>query len=118
MSEESLSSTISVTKHFKVGHSCGSLWVAWRLTGHGTDGAGSLSCGWAGSGGSGALYRTATLPVAVQAVTTPSMALQRTSHPIVSLDQVIAAMFETVKDTNSSYRETLRGGLAVQIRLA
>ena len=52
---------------------------------------------------------------AVKAINASRMALHRTSRPKVSLDKVIAAMYETGKDMNAKYRETSCGGLARQI---
>ncbi|WP_051229555.1 L-serine ammonia-lyase [Paludibacterium yongneupense] len=52
---------------------------------------------------------------AVKAINASRMALRRNSEPRVSLDKVIAAMFDTGKDMNPKYRETSCGGLAVQI---
>lgn len=52
---------------------------------------------------------------AVKAVNAARMALRRTSAPRVSLDKVIATMYETGKDMNAKYRETSRGGLAVKV---
>ena len=52
---------------------------------------------------------------AVKAVNAARMALRRTSTPRVSLDKVIATMYETGKDMNAKYRETSRGGLAVKV---
>ena len=50
-----------------------------------------------------------------KAVNAARMALRRTSTPRVSLDKVIATMYETGKDMNAKYRETSRGGLAVKV---
>ena len=52
---------------------------------------------------------------AVKALNAARMALHRSSRPIVSLDKVIAAMYETGKDMNAKYRETSCGGLARQL---
>ena len=41
--------------------------------------------------------------------------MRRTSAPRVSLDKVIETMYETGKDMNDKYRETLRGGLAIKV---
>lgn len=49
---------------------------------------------------------------AVEAVNAANMALQRESNPTVSLDQIIATMYQTGKDMDSKYRETSLGGLA------
>jgi L-serine dehydratase len=51
----------------------------------------------------------------VKAVNSARMALQRESQPRVSLDSVIATMYETGKDMNAKYRETSRGGLAINV---
>lgn len=52
---------------------------------------------------------------AVKAINAARMALHRASRPKVSLDKVIAAMYETGKDMNAKYRETSCGGLARQL---
>jgi L-serine dehydratase len=52
---------------------------------------------------------------AVKAINASRMALHRASKPRVSLDKVIAAMYETGKDMNAKYRETSCGGLARQL---
>lgn len=52
---------------------------------------------------------------AVKAVNAARMALHRTSRPCVSLDKVIETMYETGKDINAKYRETSRGGLAINV---
>ncbi len=51
----------------------------------------------------------------VKAINASRMALRRTSHPYVSLDNVIETMYETGKDINAKYRETSQGGLALKI---
>ena len=38
--------------------------------------------------------------------------MTRKSRPVVSLDNVIATMYQTGKDMNAKYRETALGGLA------
>ena len=53
---------------------------------------------------------------AVKAINAARMAMHRVSSPKVSLDKVIAAMYETGKDMNAKYRETSCGGLALQIK--
>lgn len=53
---------------------------------------------------------------AVKAINATRMAMRRTSAPKVSLDKVIETMYETGKDMNVKYRETSRGGLAINIR--
>lgn len=50
---------------------------------------------------------------AVKAVNAARMALRRTSEPRVCLDKVIETMYETGKDMNAKYRETSRGGTAM-----
>ncbi|WP_372873158.1 L-serine ammonia-lyase [Shewanella sp.] len=52
---------------------------------------------------------------AVKAVNAARMALRRTSDPRVSLDKVIATMYETGKDMHAKYRETSLGGLAIKV---
>ncbi|QGY32273.1 L-serine ammonia-lyase [Pantoea cypripedii] len=54
---------------------------------------------------------------AVKAVNAARMALRRTSPPRVSLDKVIAAMYQTGKDMHEKYRETSQGGLAITVDL-
>lgn len=49
---------------------------------------------------------------AIKAISAARMAINRKSHPVVSLDNVIATMYQTGKDMNSKYRETALGGLA------
>ena len=49
---------------------------------------------------------------AIKAISAARMAMNRKSHPVVSLDNVIATMYQTGKDMNSKYRETALGGLA------
>ena len=41
------------------------------------------------------------------------MALKRNSKSLISLDKVIATMYQTGKDMNKKYRETSLGGLAL-----
>ena len=48
----------------------------------------------------------------VDAINSASMALERESEPVVSLDNVIWTMYKTGKDLNAKYRETSQGGLA------
>ena len=48
----------------------------------------------------------------VDAINSASMALERESEPVVSLDNVIWTMYKTGKDMNAKYRETSQGGLA------
>lgn len=55
---------------------------------------------------------------AVKAINAARMALDRTSKPFVSLDDVIATMYATGKDMNQKYRETSLGGLAITIKAA
>lgn len=52
---------------------------------------------------------------AVKAVTASSLALQGNGEHRVSLDQAIETMRQTGADMNESYRETSRGGLAVNV---
>lgn len=52
---------------------------------------------------------------AVKAVNSARMAMRRTTHPAVSLDNIIETMYQTGKDMNSKYRETSKGGLAVTL---
>ncbi|MDR3435807.1 L-serine ammonia-lyase [Telmatospirillum sp.] len=52
---------------------------------------------------------------AMKAINATRMALRRNSDPLVSLDKVIEAMFETGKDMSPKYRETSCGGLAAKI---
>lgn len=52
---------------------------------------------------------------AVKAVNSARMAMRRTTHPAVSLDNIIETMYNTGKDMNSKYRETSKGGLALTL---
>ncbi len=52
---------------------------------------------------------------AVKAINAARMALKETGNHMVSLDQVIQTMFETGKDMQSKYKETAKGGLAVNV---
>ena len=52
---------------------------------------------------------------AVKAINSSRMAMRRNSEPRVSLDKVIATMYETGKDMNVKYRETSQGGLAIKV---
>ncbi|TKB53663.1 L-serine ammonia-lyase [Ferrimonas aestuarii] len=52
---------------------------------------------------------------AVKAVNATRMAMRRNSEPCVSLDKVIATMYETGKDMHPKYRETSQGGLAIKV---
>ena len=47
----------------------------------------------------------------VKAINAATMAMSRVSEPCVSLDEVIAAMYETGKDMSAKYRETYHGCL-------
>lgn len=47
----------------------------------------------------------------VKAINAATMAMNRVSEPCVSLDEVIAAMYETGKDMSAKYRETYHGCL-------
>ena len=51
----------------------------------------------------------------VKAINSSRMALRRNSEPRVSLDKVIATMYETGKDMHVKYRETSQGGLAIKV---
>ncbi|QGR09527.1 hypothetical protein CTZ24_23960 (plasmid) [Pantoea phytobeneficialis] len=51
----------------------------------------------------------------VKAVNAARMTLRRSSAPSVSLEKVIAAMYQTGKDMHVNYRETSQGGLAVAV---
>ncbi|WP_301408906.1 L-serine ammonia-lyase [Luteococcus sp.] len=51
----------------------------------------------------------------VQAITAARLALQGDGQQIVSLDQVIKTMMQTGADMKTKYKETARGGLAVNI---
>ncbi|MEL4505384.1 L-serine ammonia-lyase [Luteococcus sp. H138] len=51
----------------------------------------------------------------VQAITAARLALQGDGQQIVSLDQVIRTMMQTGADMKTKYKETARGGLAVNI---
>lgn len=50
---------------------------------------------------------------AMKAINASRMALKRNSKCLISLDKVIATMYQTGKDMNKKYRETSLGGLAV-----
>ncbi|QIQ20831.1 L-serine ammonia-lyase [Zophobihabitans entericus] len=52
---------------------------------------------------------------AVKAINSARIALRRTTAARVSLDDVIATMYETGKDMNAKYRETSQGGLAIRV---
>lgn len=55
---------------------------------------------------------------AIKAITASQLALQSTpDFALVSLDKVIATMWNTALDMNSKYKETADGGLAIQIPL-
>lgn len=51
----------------------------------------------------------------VQAITAARLALQGDGHQVVTLDQVIKTMMQTGADMKTKYKETARGGLAVNI---
>ena len=51
----------------------------------------------------------------MKAITAASLALHGTGPQRVSLDQVIETMRQTGLDMNAAYRETSRGGLAVNV---
>lgn len=56
---------------------------------------------------------------AIKAITASQLALQSTpDYAKVSLDKVIATMWNTALDMNSKYKETADGGLAIQIPLS
>ncbi|MDO5059740.1 MAG: L-serine ammonia-lyase [Neisseria sp.] len=52
---------------------------------------------------------------AIKAINASRMALMRRTKSAVSLDKVIATMYETGKDMNPKYRETAMGGLAIHV---
>ena len=52
---------------------------------------------------------------AIKAINAASLALQGDGSHIVSLDKVIATMRQTGRDMRSKYKETSRGGLAVNL---
>ncbi|WOT05709.1 L-serine ammonia-lyase [Shewanella youngdeokensis] len=52
---------------------------------------------------------------AVKAINSSRMAMRRNCKPKVSLDKVIATMYETGKDMHVKYRETSQGGLAIKV---
>ena len=52
---------------------------------------------------------------AVKALNAARMALQGDGQHVVSLDNVIKTMWETGADMKTKYKETSRGGLAVNI---
>jgi len=52
---------------------------------------------------------------AVKAVNAARMAMQGNGHHVVSLDKVIKTMLDTGADMKTKYKETSRGGLAVNI---
>ncbi|BDQ11340.1 L-serine ammonia-lyase [Sediminibacterium sp. TEGAF015] len=55
---------------------------------------------------------------AIKAITASQLALQSTpDFALVSLDKVIATMWNTALDMNSKYKETADGGLAIQVPL-
>ncbi|EEJ2371058.1 L-serine ammonia-lyase, iron-sulfur-dependent, subunit alpha, partial [Vibrio parahaemolyticus] len=47
----------------------------------------------------------------VKAINAATMAMSRVSEPCISLDEIIAAMYETGKDMSAKYRETYHGSL-------
>jgi L-serine dehydratase len=56
---------------------------------------------------------------AIKAITASQLALQSTpDYAKVSLDKVIATMWNTALDMNSKYKETSDGGLAIQLPLS
>ena len=52
---------------------------------------------------------------AVKAINASRMALRGDGQHYVSLDKVIITMRETGKDMRTKYKETSRGGLAIQV---
>lgn len=50
---------------------------------------------------------------AMKAINASRMALKRNSKSLISLDKVIATMYQTGKDMNKKYRETSLSGLAL-----
>jgi L-serine dehydratase len=52
---------------------------------------------------------------AVKAITAARLALRGDGQHTVSLDKVIATMRQTGADMSSKYKETSRGGLAVNV---
>ena len=52
---------------------------------------------------------------AVKAINASRLALQGTGKHVVTLDNAIKTMLETGRDMKSKYKETARGGLAVNI---
>ena len=56
---------------------------------------------------------------AMKAITAAQLALHSDPHNArVSLDEVVATMWETAQNMNSKYKETSEGGLAVQVSFA
>ncbi len=56
---------------------------------------------------------------AIKAINASELALSTKSEDIrVTLDQIIATMWETAKDMNSKYKETSTGGLAIQVNVS
>jgi L-serine dehydratase len=54
---------------------------------------------------------------AVKAINAARMAIKSTSRPKVSLDKIIKTMYQTGNDMNAKYKETSRGGLAINIHM-
>ena len=52
---------------------------------------------------------------AVKAINASRMSMLRQTKPVVTLDEVIATMYETGRDMNQKYRETSMGGLALHV---
>ena len=52
---------------------------------------------------------------AVKAITAASLSMSGTGNHRVSLDQVVETMRQTGRDMSDRYRETSRGGLAVNV---
>ncbi|KGJ88328.1 L-serine ammonia-lyase [Colwellia psychrerythraea] len=54
---------------------------------------------------------------AVKAINAARLALKNPNEPKVSLDKVIHTMYQTGNDMNLKYKETSRGGLAINVKL-
>ncbi len=52
---------------------------------------------------------------AIKAISAARMALRGDGNHFVSLDQVIKTMRDTGKDMQDKYKETSRGGLAINV---
>ena len=62
------------------------------------------------------MHRDATPCGAIRAINAARLALRGVDQHVVSLDQVIETMVQTGADMMSKYKETSRGGLAVERR--